>query len=66
VAAKSAPTLERRTLEIKDDKRRVALVECLVTGKDGSPRQLIRYQLDNRLGSVALELDGGANLISYE
>jgi RHS repeat-associated protein len=70
-----AATLERRTLHVNDDTRRVALVETLTVGtaangqgiNDG-PAQLIRYQLDNHLGSAVLELDGtpNANVVSYE
>ena len=66
LAALGPITLERRTLHVIDDKRRVALVELRTQGNDGSPAQLVRYQLDNHLGSAVLELDGGANLISYE
>jgi len=59
-------TFERRTLHVNDDKRRIALVELRTQGNDGSPARLVRYQLDNHLGSSVLELDSGANLISYE
>ena len=58
--------LERETLHIMDDKQRIALVETRTQGDDGSPTQLIRYQLGNHLGSVALELDDQAQIISYE
>jgi RHS repeat-associated protein len=61
-------TLERETLHVVDDKQLVALVETrtLDTVGDPAPRQLIRYQLANHLGSVALELDDHAQIISYE
>ncbi|HEX6839866.1 MAG TPA: toxin TcdB middle/N-terminal domain-containing protein [Polyangia bacterium] len=66
-------TLERRTLHVTDDRRRIALIELLTVGTPSTPRnvnsgpaQLIRYQLDNHLGSEALELDGIAKLLSYE
>ena len=58
--------LERETLYIMDDKQRIALVETRTQGNDGSPAQLIRYQFGNHLGSVSLELDDQAQIISYE
>ncbi len=60
--------LERETLHIMDDKQRVALIETRTQtdGNDLAPRQLIRYQLSNHLGSAALELDANAQIISYE
>ena len=61
-----ATTLERQSLHVMDDRQRVALVENLTVGKDGSPPQLIRYQFGNHLGSAILELDGNAQIISYE
>lgn len=72
----SAPTtiaLERRTLHVQGDRRRIALVELLVIGmpstatnKNDGPAQLVRYQLDNHLGSALLELDGNGDILSYE
>jgi RHS repeat-associated protein len=61
-------TLERETLHIMDDKQRVAMVETRTrpAGADPAPRQLVRYQLGNHLGSAALELDDQAQVISYE
>ena len=35
-------------------------------GTDPAPQQLIRYQMSNHLGSVLLELDDAARIISYE
>jgi len=61
--------LERETLHVMDDEQRVAVVEtCTLdtAGDDPAPPQLIRYQLGNHLGSVGLELDGEARIISYE
>lgn len=58
--------VERETLHIMDDRQRIALVETRTQGDDGSPVQLIRYQFGNHLGSVALELDDLAQIISYE
>jgi RHS repeat-associated protein len=65
----STLTLERETLHIMDDKQRIALVEtCTLdtAGNDPAPRQLIRYQFGNHLGSASLELDTGGHVISYE
>jgi len=59
-------SLERETLHIMDDKRRIALVETRTQGDEPAPEQLIRYQLGNHLGSASLELDNDAALISYE
>ncbi len=59
-------TLERQTLHVMDDRQRIALVENLTQGSDGSPSQLVRYQFSNHLGSACLELDEGAQVISYE
>lgn len=58
--------LERETLHIMDDNQRIALVETRTQGNDGSPRELIRYQFGNHLGSASLELDDTARIISYE
>ena len=62
-------TLERETLHVMDDKQRIALVETRTldtAGTDQAPRQLIRYQFGNQLGSASLELDDQAQIISYE
>ena len=59
-------TLERQTLHVTDDKRRIALVDTRTQGDDGSPIQLVRYQFSNHLGSASLELDQSGGLISYE
>jgi RHS repeat-associated protein len=50
-----------------DDEQRIALIETRTTqGVDASPKQLIRYQFGNHLGSASLELDEQAKIISYE
>ena len=62
-------TLERETLHVMDDKQRIALVETRTldsAGGDQTPRQMIRYQFGNHLGSASLELDEQAQIISYE
>jgi RHS repeat-associated protein len=60
--------LERESLHIMDDNQRVALIETRtrLVGDDPAPRQLVRYQFGNHLGSAALELDDQAQVISYE
>jgi len=62
----STITIERETLHIMDDKQRIAIVETRTQGDDPAPRQIIRYQFGNHLGSASLELDTGAQVISYE
>ena len=62
-------TLERETLHVMDDKQRIALVETRTldtAGNDQAPRQLIRYQFGNHLGSASLESDEESQIISYE
>lgn len=65
----SGPTLERETLHVMDDKKRVALVETkAIDTQDATDvgKPLLRYQLDNHLGSALLELDNTGAVISYE
>ena len=62
-----ASPLARETLHIMDDKNRIGFVETRTSGNEaGIPRQLIRYQFGNHLGSAALELDHEAQIVSYE
>ncbi|MGF7163612.1 RHS repeat-associated protein [Rhodoligotrophos appendicifer] len=65
-AAGLAINLQRETLHVMDDQRRIALIETRSLGNDGSPQQLIRYQLGNHLGSASLELSDAGEIISYE
>jgi RHS repeat-associated protein len=58
--------LERETLHVIDDKQRIALVETRTQGDDGSPRQLVRFQFGNHLGSASLEMNDQAQVISCE
>ena len=59
--------LERETLHVMDDKQRIVLVETRTLGDEADvPQRLIRYQIGNHLGSVSLELDEQAQIISYE
>jgi RHS repeat-associated protein len=60
-------TLERETLHLLDDKRRIALIETRTRGEEsGVPERLIRYQFGNHLDSASLELDAEGHIISYE
>jgi RHS repeat-associated protein len=64
-----AVTLERETLHVMDDRRRIAMVDTRTiptTVVANDPMQLVRYQIGNHLGSVGLELDEAARIISYE
>jgi RHS repeat-associated protein len=63
---KTGITLERETLHVMDVEDRVAMIETLTKGKDGSFKQLIRYQYSNYQDSAALELDDFGKIISYE
>lgn len=65
--------LERETLHIMDDTRRIALIDTrtasnppLRGGRGVSENMTTRYQLDNHLGSASLEVDEKAKVISYE
>jgi RHS repeat-associated protein len=59
--------LQRETLHVMDDKRRIAMVDIPVIKPQGNNEiQLIKYQYDNHLGSASLELDDAAQIISYE
>jgi RHS repeat-associated protein len=59
-------TLERETLHIMDGQQRIAVIETRTQGNDGSPTQLIRFQLSNHLNSASLELNKQGFIISYE
>ena len=57
-------TLERQTL--RPQPGRPAHVETRTVGTDPGPARLVRHQLADVLGSVTLELDASAQIISYE
>lgn len=64
---KPADNLVRETLHVMDDKQRIAMVETRTQGNEaGIPRELVRYQLGNHLGSACLEVDDRAQVLSYE
>jgi RHS repeat-associated protein len=58
--------LARETLHITDDQQLIALAETRNHVDDGTPVQVIRYQLGNHLGSASLEVDEQARIVSYE
>ena len=65
----SAIDLERQTLHVMDDQRRVAMVETKTVDTTPSatvPTKRWRFQLDNHLGSAMLEVDAQGNIVSYE
>ena len=59
-------SLERETLQVFDDKHRLALVETRTVGTDPGPAELTRYQLADHIDSSVLELDEAAQVITYE
>jgi RHS repeat-associated protein len=62
--------LERETVHVMDDQRRVAMAETKTVDTSGGATGVgvtrWRFQLDNHLGSAMLELDQTGNVISYE
>jgi RHS repeat-associated protein len=60
--------LERETLHVSDEERRIAIVETRThdhdTNAPGSP--VVRYQLGNHLGSAVLEVDDDGAVVTYE
>src|SRR5262249_16849506 len=59
--------LERETLHVTDDKRRIAMVDNPTSETPATQEtQLIRYQYSNHLETACLELDDLAQIISYE
>lgn len=59
-------TLQRETLHVADDRERIALVETRTHGTEDLPARSVRYQFGNHLGSAVLELDGAAQVVTYE
>jgi hypothetical protein len=64
-AAAAAVSLERETLHIMDGERRIAMIEMLTKGNDGSPPRVIRFQHTNHLSSAHLEIDERLLVIAY-
>ena len=69
-AVNGTVTLERQTLHVMDDKRRIAIVETTTIDASAAwgslPSVTTRYQFANHLGTATLELDANAAVISYE
>ena len=65
-----ATTLQRETLHVIDENKRVALVESKIVDTSAAPGSLpnitTRDQFDNHLASACLELDETAAVITYE
>lgn len=59
-------SLERTTLHVNHGNGVIADVELRTKGTDNGVDQTVRYQFSNYLGSVSLELDETARLVSYE
>ncbi|WP_419661205.1 insecticidal toxin complex protein, TcdB family [Desulfosarcina variabilis str. Montpellier] len=61
--------LERETLHVMDDQRRIALIDTQIV-KDSIPAStispVVRYQMGNHLGSSSLEINDKGRIISYE
>jgi RHS repeat-associated protein len=64
--AANALSVQRQSVHVLADQRRVALIEVRTAGADPGAERLIRWQYDNQLGSVCLELDEQARVITYE
>src|ERR1051326_2164556 len=63
----STLVLERETVHVVDDTRRIAMVDIpTVKPSDSQEIQLIRYQYTNHLDTACLEVDDAARIISYE
>lgn len=63
--------LERETLNVMDDKTKIALVETKTKDNGSNDTTalnvpLTRYQFSNHLGSACMELNENAEIISYE
>ncbi|MEO1260393.1 MAG: SpvB/TcaC N-terminal domain-containing protein [Bacteroidota bacterium] len=58
--------LERTTLHIMDDTRRIAMVDTRNTVDDNTDERTVRFQFSNHLGSASLELDDEGTVVSYE
>ena len=58
--------LERTTLHVMDDTRRIAMIDTRNDIDDDTDERTIRFQFSNHLGSSSLELDEDGEIISYE
>jgi RHS repeat-associated protein len=65
----SSVALERQTLHVTDGASRLALIETLTRSGGvpvAAPAPALRYQFANHAGSISLELDDLAAIITYE
>lgn len=63
--------LERKSLQVRESADRIAIVHHWTvkpaSSRDGKvPDEQVRYQLQDNLGSVMLELDNAAGVLTYE
>ena len=66
-ASDGTVTLERETLHVNDDIGMVCLVESRTVGsEDDGLARLFRYQLATQSGSIAIEVDDDAQIVTYE
>lgn len=59
-------SLEIQTLRTMDDEKCITIRETRTIGDTPGPGELLRYQLSNHQGSVSIELDSNAQLLTYE
>lgn len=68
-SGKKSISLERNTLRIMDEDRCATVIQFVISDLKNlsmDHTRLCRFQLDNQLGSVSLEFDSKAQLITYE
>ena len=58
--------LERTTLHVADDTRRIAMADTRNAVNDTTDQRTVRFQFSNHVGSASLEIDDLGNTISYE
>ncbi|MEU9662852.1 DUF4951 domain-containing protein [Streptomyces chartreusis] len=54
------------SVHIADGERRVAMLQTVTQDGEPTPRRLVRYQLDDQLGSARVEVDDRARVLSAE
>jgi RHS repeat-associated protein len=70
-SGKVTTKLERQTLRVMDDETCIAIIhyweqDVLKREVDAAGQRSVRFQMGNNLGSVSMEMDIAAKLISYE
>nr|WP_320014948.1 SpvB/TcaC N-terminal domain-containing protein [uncultured Desulfobacter sp.] len=58
--------LQRSTLHVMDDARRIAIIDTRNDIDDGTDKSTVRFQFGNHLESVSIETDDNGDVISYE